>query len=77
MYRSFRRVSTKFLELKDEWIIYFCPFRIFLKCLEKSCYCAFDIFQKVVFCSALYTEEANLQTFVMINEKPFVVTTYT
>ena len=40
----------------------------FLKCLEKELYCAFDIFQKVVFCSALYTEEANLQTFVMINE---------
>ena len=29
-------------------------------------YCAFDIFQKVVFCLALYTEEVSLQTFVMI-----------
>ena len=29
-------------------------------------YCDFDIFQKVVFCLALYTEEVNLQTFVMI-----------
>ena len=29
-------------------------------------YCAFDIFQKVTFCLALYTEEVNLQTFVMI-----------
>ena len=32
-------------------------------------YCAFDIFQKVVFCLALYTEEVNLQTFVMIKRK--------
>ena len=31
-----------------------------------SAYYAFDIFQKVVFCLALYTEEVNLQTFVMI-----------
>ena len=29
-------------------------------------YCAFDIFQKLVFCLTLYTEEVNLQTFVMI-----------
>ena len=29
-------------------------------------YCAFDIFQKVIFCLALYTEEVNLQSFVMI-----------
>ena len=29
-------------------------------------YCAFDIFQKVIFCLALYTEEVNLQIFVMI-----------
>ena len=29
-------------------------------------YCAFNIFQKVVFCLMLYTEEINLQTFVMI-----------
>ena len=29
-------------------------------------YCAFDIFQKVVFCLTLYTEEVNLQVFVMI-----------
>ena len=28
-------------------------------------YCAFDIFQRVVFCLALYSEE-NLQTFVLI-----------
>ena len=27
-------------------------------------YCAFDIFQKVVFCLVLYTEEVNLQTFI-------------
>ena len=32
----------------------------------KAAYCAFDIFQKVVFCLTLYTEEVNLQTFVMI-----------
>ena len=31
-----------------------------------SGYCAFDIFQKVVFCLTLYIEEVNLQTFVMI-----------
>ena len=30
-------------------------------------YCAFDIFQKVVFCFVIYTEEVNLQTFVMIS----------
>ena len=29
-------------------------------------YCAFDIFRKVVFCLALYTEEVNLQIFGMI-----------
>ena len=29
-------------------------------------YYAFDIFQKVVLCLTLYTEEVNLQTFVMI-----------
>ena len=29
-------------------------------------YGSFDIFQKVVFSLALYTEEVNLQTFVMI-----------
>ena len=29
-------------------------------------YCTFYIFQKVIFCLALYTEEVNLQTFVMI-----------
>ena len=29
-------------------------------------YCPFGIFWKVVFCLALYTEEVNLQTFVMI-----------
>ena len=29
-------------------------------------YCAFNIFQKVVLCLAIYTEEVNLQTFVMI-----------
>ena len=29
-------------------------------------YCAFDIFQKVVFCLSLNTKEVNLQTFVMI-----------
>ena len=29
-------------------------------------YCAFDIFQKVVFCLVLYTKEVNLQTFIMI-----------
>ena len=28
--------------------------------------CAFDIFQKVVFCLVLYKEEVNLQSFVMI-----------
>ena len=28
--------------------------------------CAFDIFQKVVFCLTLYTVEVNLQIFVMI-----------
>ena len=31
--------------------------------------CAVDIFQKVVFCLALYTEEMYLQTFVMIQCK--------
>ena len=29
-------------------------------------YCAFDIFQKVIFCLALYTEEVSLQIFVML-----------
>ena len=29
-------------------------------------YCAFDIFQEVVFCLTIYTEEVNLQNFVMI-----------
>ena len=29
-------------------------------------YCAFNIFQKVVFCLVIYTDEVNLQTFVMI-----------
>ena len=29
-------------------------------------YCAFGIFQKVHFCLAFYTEEVNLQTFVII-----------
>ena len=29
-------------------------------------YCAFDIFQKVDFCLALYIEEKNLQTFAVI-----------
>ena len=29
-------------------------------------YYAFDIFQKVIFCLVLYTEEVNLQTFVTI-----------
>ena len=33
---------------------------------NKQTYCAFDFFQNVVFCLALYTEEVNLQTFVMI-----------
>ena len=33
-------------------------------------YCAFNIFQKIVYCLALYTEEVNLQTFVMILSKP-------
>ena len=34
--------------------------------VEPVTYCAFDIFQKVVLCLALYTEEVNLQTFVVI-----------
>ena len=34
--------------------------------IRKYPYCAFDIFQKVIFCLALYTEEMNLQTSVMI-----------
>ena len=29
-------------------------------------YCAFAIFHKVILCLALYTEDVNLQTFVMI-----------
>ena len=29
-------------------------------------YCAFNIFQKVLFCLALHTEQVNLQTFVII-----------
>ena len=33
---------------------------------DSSIHCAFDIFQKVVFCLTLYTEEVNLQIFVMI-----------
>ena len=33
--------------------------------IKFSNYCAFDIFQKVIFCLALYTEEVNLQFFVM------------
>ena len=39
-----------------------CP----IKLNGEILYCAFDIFQKVVFCLTLYTEEVNLQTFVMI-----------
>ena len=42
-------------------VIYF-----FVEKKKTICYCAFDIFQKVVFCLALYTKEVNLQTFVMI-----------
>ena len=37
-------------------------------CIDEMPYCAFDIFQKVVFCLTLYTE-VNLQTFVMIKCK--------
>ena len=33
---------------------------------KSSDYCDFDIFQKVIFCLALYTEKVNLQIFVMI-----------
>ena len=36
---------------------------------------AFNIFQEVVFCLALYTEEVNLQFLSWFNAKPFVVTT--
>ena len=39
---------------------------LMLSAKRKSSYCAFDIFQKVVFCLTLYTEEVNLQIFVMI-----------
>ena len=31
---------------------------------SRQIYCAFDIFQKVIFCLALYTEEVNFQIFV-------------
>ena len=43
-------------------------FPVILKNLSAQCgnYCPFNIFWKVVFCLALYTEEVNLQTFVMI-----------
>ena len=34
--------------------------------VEYIVYCAFDIFQKVDFCLTLYTEEVNLQNFVVI-----------
>ena len=34
--------------------------------IQYCIYCAFDIFQKVVFCLTLYTEEVDLQIFVMI-----------
>ena len=34
--------------------------------LRNKNYCAFDIFQEVIFSLELYTEEVNLQTFVMI-----------
>ena len=46
-----------------------------LKCKQKQInYCAFFFF--FFFCLALDTEDVKLQTFVMINEKPFVVTIY-
>ena len=38
----------------------------FISAHPLSNYCALHIFQKVVFCLTLYTEEVNLQTFVMI-----------
>ena len=34
--------------------------------IQYHAYLVFDIFQKVGFCLRLYTEEINLQTFVMI-----------
>ena len=37
-----------------------------VKIAEATTVRAFDIFQKAVFCLALYTDEANLQMFVMI-----------
>ena len=37
--------------------------------VNHAVYCAFDNFQKVIFCLALYTEEINLQNFVMISCK--------
>ena len=49
---------------------------------KKSCsYCAFDIFQKVIFSSALYTEEDRRSKFAnfchdLMPVKPFVVTTH-
>ena len=39
---------------------------IYLFSMKITLYCAFDVFQKVVFCLALYTEEVNLQIFVLI-----------
>ena len=33
---------------------------------QDICYCAFNIFQKVVFCLALYTKGVNLQILSMI-----------
>ena len=34
-----------------------------------KCYSSFDIFQKVMFCLALYTEEVTLQRFIIIKCK--------
>ena len=46
---------------------------------SQALYCAFDIFQKVVFYLGLYTEEVNLQTFLQticrnyLRTKSFIV----
>ena len=57
------------------WVCTVCIFH-FVRFFGVRNVSAFDIFQKVVFCVAFYTDEVNLQTFVLFNAKPFVVTTY-
>ena len=48
----------------SDHITEFCCILLVHTSLKRS-YSAFDIFQKVVFCLALYIKEVSLQTFIM------------